>query len=114
MHESCAAVSVAPAGLRHQTEEASFLFKLIFKTKLVFYILSFFFLNKRNFGRRGCRGSIQKPSTKHADANWIGNVTPGKPFPRQLLSAASEEVKSSKKEKKTKVSVQTNTGLTNY
>lgn len=43
MHESCAAVSVAPAGLRHQTEEASFLFKLIFKTKLVFYILSFFF-----------------------------------------------------------------------
>lgn len=97
------------------------LIKVIKQRRLYFYFIcfrlfwcfSFFYIHLKKLKKCwwiGCRGSFQKRSTKHADTNWIGNVTPGKPFPRQLFSAG-REVKSTKKKKRRLVCKQTLAGL---
>lgn len=73
------------------------------KEENMFIHLYIFFKNQRNVAGclvdvlQGLHSNAEHKAT--ADPNWIGNVTPGKPFPRQLFSAASE-VKTTRKEKR--------------
>ena len=69
-------------------------------TELVFitYLVLFFkFWIRMHEKAAGAAFRCQPLCTVHADTDWIGNVTPGKPFPRQLLSAG-REVKSENNE----------------